>query len=195
LAGKTWHPEPKRGILLVPIDRAVSNWLRHVGQTFIHDTLSERLVMITRRDLCVALVAACSTCAAVVWAQSPGMPVLRSTVFDWSQTKAAPTPTGEKRVFMSTPTATLDQLGVHATTINPGQRAHEPHRHWEEELIIVKEGTVESMQNGETTVVGPGSIIFEASNELHGLRNAGDTPATYLVIKWFPPGSLKSQSD
>lgn len=93
---------------------------------------------------------------------------------------------------MLTPTATLDKLDVHATTVNPGQQPHDPHRHWEEELIVVKEGTIEAMQNGETTVVGPGSVIFEASNELHGLRNVGDTPATYLVIKWFPPGSLNA---
>jgi len=150
--------------------------------------------MITRRDLCVALVAVSTACAAVVWAQSPAVPPVRSMIFDWSQVKAGPTPTGQKRVFMRTPTTTLDQLDVHATTINPGQRAHDPHRHWEEELIIVKEGTVEAMQNGETTVVGPGSVIFEASNELHGLRNVGDAPATYLVIKWFPPGSLNADN-
>ena len=92
------------------------------------------------------------------------------------------------------PTATLDQLAVHVTTVKPGERAHDPHRHWEEELIIVKEGTVESMQNGETMRLGPGSVIFEASNELHGLRNVGDTPASYFVIKWFPPGSLAAPS-
>jgi XRE family transcriptional regulator, regulator of sulfur utilization len=148
--------------------------------------------MITRRDLYIALVAACSTCAAVVWAQLPGKPVLSSTVFDWNQVKATPTPTGQKRVIMLTPTTTLDRLDVHATTVNPGQPSHDPHRHPEEELIIVKEGAVEAMQNGVTTVVGPGSVIFEGSNELHGLRNAGDTPATYIVVKWFPPGPLNA---
>ena len=53
------------------------------------------------------------------------------------------------------------------------------------------------MQNGETTTLGPGSVIFEASNDLHGLKNVGDTPASYYVIKWFPPGSMavRSRSD
>jgi len=58
-------------------------------------------------------------------------------------------------------------------------------------LIIVKEGLIESTQNGEIKRAGPGSIIFESSNQLHGLRNAGTTPATYFVIKWFSPGTLK----
>jgi quercetin dioxygenase-like cupin family protein len=146
--------------------------------------------MMTRRDFAVAAIAASATFAAVAWAQLPGEPLMRSSLFNWAETKAVPTPTGAKRELFRAQTATLDQLAVHVTTVKPGQRAHDPHRHWEEELIIVKEGTVESMQNGETTRLGPGSVIFEASNELHGIRNVGETPASYFVIKWFPPGSL-----
>lgn len=117
---------------------------------------------------------------------------MRSCSFRWEDLQAAASATGEKREVFRARTATLDQLSSHVTTVNPGERAHDPHRHWEEELIIVKEGTVESMQNGETTRLGPGSIIFEASNELHGIRNVGGQPASYYVIKWFPPGSLTS---
>jgi XRE family transcriptional regulator, regulator of sulfur utilization len=148
--------------------------------------------MMTRRDLTVAVLVASATLSAVAWAQSPGRSVMKSSNFSWDQIKAVPTATGEKRSVFSEPTATLDQLAVHITTVKPGERSHDPHRHWEEELIIVKEGTLESMQNGETVELGPGSIIFEASNDLHGLKNAGDTTASYYVIKWFPPGSLDS---
>jgi len=148
--------------------------------------------MMTRRDLVVAMAAVSTTLAAVAWAQSPGPAPMRSCIFRWEDMKAAASATGAKREVFRARTATLDQLSAHVTTVNPGERAHDPHRHWEEELIIVKEGTVESMQNGETTRLGPGSIIFEASNELHGIRNVGSAPAAYYVIKWFPPGSLTS---
>jgi quercetin dioxygenase-like cupin family protein len=144
----------------------------------------------TRRDLFVAAIAAATTFAAAAWAQLPDESLMRSSFFNWDELKAAVTPTGAKREVFRERTATLDQLAVHVTTVKPGERSHAPHRHWEEELIIVKEGTVESMQNGQTTRLGPGSVIFEASNELHGIRNVGDTPASYYVIKWFPPGSL-----
>ena len=54
----------------------------------------------------------------------------------------------------------------------------------EEELIVIKEGTVLSLVGGKEYRLGPGSVILQASNELHGLRNVGDTPATYHVILW-----------
>jgi len=144
--------------------------------------------MVTRRDLVVGVLAACATMVAVAFAQSNEESKPRSTVVDWQQMKAVPTKTGERRDVMKMSTVTLDQLEMHVTTVGPGQRSHEPHRHPEEELMIVKEGTVESMQNGETVRLGPGSVIFEASNELHGVVNVGDAPATYYVIKFYPPG-------
>jgi quercetin dioxygenase-like cupin family protein len=51
-------------------------------------------------------------------------------------------------------------------------------------MVIVKEGTLESLVNGEWKRVGPGSVIFNASNQPHGLRNPGSVPATYHVINW-----------
>ncbi len=147
--------------------------------------------MLSRRDMIVAAIAAAATFTSLALAQTPGRPFMLSSVFEWADLKAVPTPTGAKREVFRAPTATLDQLQVHVTTVKPGERSHEPHKHWEEELIIVKEGMVESMQNGETVVLGPGSVIFEASNELHGIRNAGDTDASYYVIKFWPPGSLE----
>jgi XRE family transcriptional regulator, regulator of sulfur utilization len=147
--------------------------------------------MITRRDGFVAAVAAVMAAAATLAAQSPGTTALPSGVYDWTTLKVEATPVGEKRAVFLGPTATMDRMSVHVTTINAGEAPHPPHKHLEEEIIIVKEGTIEAMQNGETTVLGPGSVIFEASNDLHGLRNVGDGPATYFVLKAWPPGMLE----
>ncbi len=91
------------------------------------------------------------------------------------------------------PTATLDELEIHITTLRPGETPHPPHKHPDEELLVVKEGTVESLVNGELKRIGPGSIIFQAANQLHSIRNVGDGPATYHVIKWNSPGMLKQK--
>jgi len=116
-----------------------------------------------------------------------------SAVFDWNTVPAKQTPVGSVRSFFKTPTATLDQLEVHVTTLNPGMASHPPHKHPNEELVIVKEGTVEVLVNGEWKRVGPGSVVFNASNQLHGLRNVGTRPATYHVINWSSPGMLKKE--
>jgi len=94
------------------------------------------------------------------------------------------------RTVVQQPTATLDELEIHITTLNKGETPHPPHQHPDEELVIVKEGTVESLVNGELKRVGPGSIIFQAANQMHSIRNVGDGPATYHVIKWNSPGML-----
>jgi len=146
----------------------------------------------TRRDVCVALIASSLTLGAVAAASARG-PVMGSTIFDWNTFTATPNQTGAVRKVVQQPTATLDELEIHITTLNPGATPHAPHQHPDEELLIVKEGTVESLVNGELKRVGPGSIIFQAANQLHSIRNVGDVPATYHVIKWNSPGMLKAR--
>jgi quercetin dioxygenase-like cupin family protein len=97
-----------------------------------------------------------------------------------------------KAIFRS-PTATLDELEMHVTHLPAGKEPHPPHKHAEEELVIIKEGTLEAMQEGKSRRLGPGSVIFQASNHLHGVKNVGDGPATYYVVRWASPGTLKAK--
>lgn len=138
--------------------------------------------MITRRDLCVAFAAVVLTAGAFAIADEA--PILGSAVFDWNSIQAKQTDVGSVRSFFKARTATLDQLEVHVTTLNPGQAPHPPHRHPNEEMIIIRQGTIEAFTNGEWKRVGPGSVVFFASNQLHGLRNVGNEPAVYHVINW-----------
>jgi len=117
--------------------------------------------------------------------------VQKSTVYPWSDTDAKPNDWGKVRQVMRTPTPTLDELEIHISTLAPGKSPHAPHQHVHEELLILKEGTLETFQSGKTTRVGPGAIIFQSSNELHNVTNVGTTPATYFVIGWDSPGAKK----
>jgi XRE family transcriptional regulator, regulator of sulfur utilization len=138
--------------------------------------------MVTRRDLMIALIA--TACTAGVYAVSDELPLLGSAVYDWNSVAVKPTEVGSVRSFFKMRTATLDQLEVHVTTLNPGKSPHPPHRHPNEEMLIIRQGTVEALINGEWKQVGPGSVIFFASNQLHGLRNVGTEPAVYHVINF-----------
>jgi quercetin dioxygenase-like cupin family protein len=120
-------------------------------------------------------------------------PVLSSTAVTWEEIQArGPAESRARQVFRN-PTATLDELELHVTTLPPGQDSHPPHKHPDEEVIIIKQGTLEAMVNGVTRRVGPGSVIFQAADQLHGIRNVGDTPAVYHVIRWNSPGMLAAR--
>ena len=108
-----------------------------------------------------------------------------SMAFSWESLAATATAVGAVRSVCRAPTATLDELEMHITTLNSkGAMPHQPHRHPHEEILIIKEGSIEALVDGTWTALGPGSIIFQAANIEHAIRNAGDGPATYFVISW-----------
>jgi quercetin dioxygenase-like cupin family protein len=146
----------------------------------------------TRRDLLVALIAVSLTLTGVA-AMQPKPEPLGSQVWDWKDMVAKPNATGEVRTVVRAPTVTLDELEIHITTLKPGLASHAPHQHPNEEMLVVREGTVEALVNGELKRVGPGSIIFQASNQLHNIKNVGDTPATYHVINWKTAATPKAK--
>jgi XRE family transcriptional regulator, regulator of sulfur utilization len=151
--------------------------------------------MITRRDILVAAVVVGATVAVVALAQSAAKPMMHSRVFQWSDMKVEPTKVGERRGVFDAPTTTLENFECHITTLNPGEAPHAAHQHPDEELMIVKEGTLEAVQNGVTNRVEAGGIIFCASNEMHGLRNIGTNRATYFVLKVYPHDLVKAKSE
>jgi XRE family transcriptional regulator, regulator of sulfur utilization len=139
----------------------------------------------TKRELAIVGITVLVMCIPLaIVAHKNQQAELSSTIYDWNSVKVDPTKTGERRQFLQAPTPTLDELELHVTTLNPGETAHPPHKHPDEEIVIIKEGTVESLANGIVKRVGPGSVIFQASNQLHGMKNVGTTRATYHVIKW-----------
>lgn len=139
-----------------------------------------------KRDLIIAGITMVVMCIplAIIAKKYQQAEAMRSSAFEWNSIKSTPTKTGERRQFFQSPTVTLDDLACHVTTLNPGVMSHAPHQHPEEELMIVKEGTVEVLVNGELKTVGPGSVVFQAANQLHSTKNVGSAPAVYHAIKW-----------
>lgn len=148
---------------------------------------------IRKRDLVVAFCTALIMCVpmAIIAHQQQVKVNLPSTAFNWDSIKVVTTKVGEKRQFFDAPTSTLDNLECHVTTLNPGESAHSPHQHPEEELTIVKEGMVEVLVNGELKILGAGSVVFQAANTLHSIKNVGTTKAVYHAIKWKSNKTIK----
>jgi quercetin dioxygenase-like cupin family protein len=144
----------------------------------------------------LAIAAAAMLCATATGVALQPMPpagdlLRQSAVFLWESASPTPTTVGEVRRVFRAPTATLDELEYHVTTLEPGQSPHPPHQHLNEEVIIVKAGSLDAYVNGEWMPVSTGSLIFFASNQPHTVRNPGKEPATYHVINWASPGMLE----
>jgi len=148
----------------------------------------------TRRDALVGFTALASalTAGLPAAAEAPEeqqLPDLGPAVFHWDELKPVKSPVGAHAQLCKQPTATIDQLEMHVGLLNPGEMSHPPHRHVNEELIILKEGTCETLSNGNWVRVEAGDVVFNASNSLHGFRNIGPWPALYHVINWSPDQS------
>ncbi len=88
----------------------------------------------------------------------------------------------ESRQVFHGKTHTGCPLDLHITTLPPGQMPHPAHSHEHEEMMFIKQGTLQATINGHTYTAGSGSVIYVASNEMHGLKNVGDVPAQYFVL-------------
>jgi quercetin dioxygenase-like cupin family protein len=137
-----------------------------------------------RRQALIAVVA--TLVAAVALTGARRFDPMPSRVYEWSAMAEQATAVGARRPFFRGETAALGELQAHVTTILPGNEPHPPHRHANEELIIVLRGTVAVTIEGETQRAGPGSSVFLAPNDFHGLRNVGDEPAAYYIIQMRP---------
>jgi (S)-ureidoglycine aminohydrolase len=108
-----------------------------------------------------------------------------SGVYHWNKLEPVKEDTRVRRQVLDGKTFALENLEIHASTLEPGKAPHPPHTHADqEELMIVKEGQVKITIAGQSKILGPGSIAFAMPGDEHGIENAGSTTATYYILKY-----------
>ena len=113
-----------------------------------------------------------------------GGPLLQSRVVKAESLPAEGAAPGAKAyVHFNGPTQELTALSSGLVTLEPGAQPHPPHRHVEEEIMIVGEGSGEFYLNGAATQVGKGDMVFAESNVLHGVKNTGQVRMTFYFVK------------
>ncbi len=123
--------------------------------------------------------------ASVISSSSSSEIPLEASVYNWNALEVKQTNSGERRQILDGKTKVFDHFEIHVTTLKPGKSPHGSHTHNDhEELIIVKEGKVKQTIGEEVKILGPGSVVLAMPGDEHGISNAGDTNASYYIIKW-----------
>ncbi|NQU86856.1 MAG: cupin domain-containing protein [Mariniphaga sp.] len=119
---------------------------------------------------------------------------VESKVYSFSKAKVEKTETGEKRQFMDGPTFHMENFEIHTTMLKPGNAPHGSQLHTDgEELVIIKEGKLEITINNESKVMGAGSVALIMPGDEHGLKNAGETNATYYIVKYKSKSAIDNE--
>jgi quercetin dioxygenase-like cupin family protein len=108
---------------------------------------------------------------------------LEASIFEHEPAVISTKPMAQKRLFEQG-TQLLSKLHAHLTTLQPGA-GYEPHADPHDVAIILLSGEVETV--GER--VRPLGLIYYSAGELHGIRNVGPVPATYLVFEFHSPAA------
>ena len=119
-----------------------------------------------------------------------GAPILLSKVVKKESLQPEGAAPGAKAyVHFNGPTRQLAVLASGLVTLEPGAQPHPLHRHPEEEIMIVGEGTGEFSIDGIATQVKAGDMVFAESNVLHGVLNTGQTLMVFYFIKTMGKGA------
>jgi quercetin dioxygenase-like cupin family protein len=88
-------------------------------------------------------------------------------------------------------TPILAGMKAHVSVLSPGHCPHPPHRHVEEELLVVLDGEAEILianspdpSDAAVKRFGPGSFVYYPAYQHHTIRNVATAPVTYLMFKW-----------
>lgn len=149
-----------------------------------------------RRDVCVAMAAFASLggffpqaqamqtgSAKTAGSASADVSMTTSKVYRFDEMKVSHHANGGwGRSVMHGTLPTGEFVEVHETMLPPGQMPHPPHRHRNTEFVLIREGKLEFLNDGISESAGVGDVIYTASDQMHGMKNVGDTPALYFVV-------------
>jgi quercetin dioxygenase-like cupin family protein len=133
-------------------------------------------VKYTRRDLSILLPLLAAADA------SAQKPALTSKTYAFDDLPVQTKGPNKSRAVLNGTIQDGFPLEMHITELAPGLAPHPPHHHGHDEMVIIRQGTMAVTIQGNTTNVGPGSVIFFQSGQEHGMKNVGDDRAMYYVI-------------
>ena len=139
--------------------------------------------MENRRDFFAAFGAAMLAAGA-----QPASAKVANEVLTGADAQSIEHPFGVQQIYYQGPTDMLEIFEGGNLRLSPGQEPHPPHKHPEEEILLVTEGDGEISVEGEITAAKPGAMMYCAAETLHGIRNTGKEPLLFYYFKWKKKG-------
>lgn len=103
---------------------------------------------------------------------------------NWNDIAFKPHDRGGVRQFFDHQTTMFNRFDIHVTTMNPGNKSHDPHTHKNEEIILMMEGNAEMQIGTSHPKANAGDVVMLGSMVLHNLTNVGTVPCIYFAIQW-----------
>jgi mannose-6-phosphate isomerase-like protein (cupin superfamily) len=141
----------------------------------------------SRRELGILLPALAATASAQTAAPAAAdsvekLPVLGTKAYIYNDLPVTTNGKNKQRRLFTGKTHTGFKMESHQSDIAPGEVNHPPHQHLREEMMLIREGTMELTISGKPMRLGPGDVGFIGSNEMHNAKNVGATRAQYFIV-------------
>jgi quercetin dioxygenase-like cupin family protein len=110
------------------------------------------------------------------------LPLLGTKAYIFNELPVTTNGKNKQRRMFTGKTHTGFKMESHQSDIAPGEVNHPPHQHLREEMMLVREGTMELTISGKPLRLGPGDVGFIGSNEIHNAKNVGTARAQYFIV-------------
>ena|SRR5687767_13243805 len=132
-----------------------------------------------------ATASAQTTPTAAPAAPAPGveqLAVMKTRAYRFAELPVITNGKNHRRSMFTDKTHTGFKISSHMNEVAPGEVNHPPHQHLREEMMLIREGTIELTVNGKPYRLGPGDVGVIGSNEMHNAKNVGTTRAHYFIV-------------
>ena len=75
-----------------------------------------------------------------------------------------------------------ERLEMHESELHPGETPNAAHTHHNEEIVAIREGTLDVTIGDTTTRMGPGSVGYAEAEAMIGIKLVGTIPAKYIIF-------------
>ena len=110
------------------------------------------------------------------------LPVMKTQQFVYDKLPVTTNGKNKRIDLFRAKTHTGFKMESHCSEIAPGEVNHPPHQHLREEMMLIREGTMELTINGKPYRLGPGDVGVIGSNEMHNAKNVGASLARYFIV-------------